>query len=400
MNTNGKYAESGLIIPSAPPTEIVIPAATNDRLRLYALAGFTVALIGLCVWLALPFLSGLAWGVAFTILAWPLHIWMRRQIKGPNWAALATTLSVFVLIVLPGFLVTYQLFQEARSGVEQFKSQEVETTLRDRILKVPVLREPVAWMDRMNIDLEAEGRKLIMSPARDASGVLSGSLLVMVQFALALFILFHFLKDGSLMRERVRGLLPMTAEESNQVFASVADSVRANIYATVVTSLINAVTGGLLFWAIGLPSPVFWAVVIFVVSILPVLGTFLIWVPAAAFMLISNQWQGAMMLIAWGVSTAILVDSLMFARLAGSRMRLHQVPSLLAFLGGLSVFGASGIILGPAILAVTVAVLEVWHRRAAGGEVKNVQPVLEVASTGLIVEHRREERTVALDPIP
>ena len=88
------------------------------------------------------------------------------------------------------------------------------------------------------------------------------------------------------------------------------------------------------------------------------------WVPAAVYLALLNHWGGVAVLVAWGVATSVLVDTLLYTRLAGNRMRLHAVPALLSFVGGLAVFGASGIILGPAIFAVTAAVAEVWHARA------------------------------------
>jgi predicted PurR-regulated permease PerM len=92
-------------------------------------------------------------------------------------------------------------------------------------------------------------------------------------------------------------------------------------------------------------------------------------VPAAVYLGLVGNWGGAAALVVWGVGTSILIDTILYTRLAGDRMRLHPVPALLAFVGGIMVFGASGLVLGPGILAVTVAVLEVWHYRAAGEEV-------------------------------
>ncbi len=286
MNANGKP------IGLAGPTEATIatdgPLATGEHLRPIALAGLTVILIGLCVWLAVPFLSALVWAVALAIIAWPLHKWMRKQIRHPGRAALATTSITLTAIVAPGLFIAYQLVKETGSAGDRMKAESVNSTLRGRMADVPALRQTVEWMDRVNIDLDAEIRKLVTSYVAESTGLLQGSVLAVIHFAIMLFILYHFLKDGPLLRQRVRGLLPMTKAECDRVFASAADSVRANVYATLVTSLIDGVTGGLLFWALGLPSPVLWGVVIFVVSILPILGTFIIWVPATVYLAIVN----------------------------------------------------------------------------------------------------------------
>jgi predicted PurR-regulated permease PerM len=124
-----------------------------------------------------------------------------------------------------------------------------------------------------------------------------------------------------------------------------------------------------MFWLVGLPSPVTWGVVTFVLSFLPILGTYLVWLPAAVYLALIGHWSGALAIVVYGVVAWGIVDNVIYVRIAGDRMRIHQVPTLIAFLGGLVVFGASGMILGPAILAVTAAVLEVWHYRVTGEEV-------------------------------
>jgi predicted PurR-regulated permease PerM len=99
--------------------------------------------------------------------------------------------------------------------------------------------------------------------------------------------------------------------------------------------------------------------------------------PAAIYLGMIGNWGGALAILTYGVVAWCVVDNIIYVRIAGDRMRLHEVPALIAFLGGLAVFGASGMILGPGILAVTVAILEVWHYRAAGEEVPRpaVEPV-------------------------
>jgi predicted PurR-regulated permease PerM len=111
----------------------------------------------------------------------------------------------------------------------------------------------------------------------------------------------------------------------------------------------------------------------FFLSLLPMLGAWMVWLPAVAYLALAGQPVSAAILLTWGVAFSVLVDNLLYIRIAGDRMRLHQVPALLGFLGGLAVFGVSGIILGPAIVAATAAVLDVWHRRATAEKAAEVQ---------------------------
>jgi predicted PurR-regulated permease PerM len=349
---------------AVPSPKVDGPLTSGRWLRPVALAIVTVALIALCVYIATPLLPALTWGLALGIIAWPLHVWISRQIHHPTVAAIVTTVAVCVLILVPGLFVTYELAREATSAAERMKEQSAEGVLRQTMENTPGLRGVVNWADRVNVDIDQAVRNLIARYTQDASNLIEGSVAAILQAVVALFVLYHLFRDRAYLTQRVRALLPLTKDESDQVFKRVADSVHANLYANVVTSLIAAVGGGLMFWVLGLPSPVLWAVVMFILSLLPVLGTFIVWMPAAIYLVLIGQWPSAVALAAWGVAETILVDNFLYVKLAGNRMRLHEVPALIAFLGGMYWFGASGMIVGPAILAVTVAVLEVWHRRA------------------------------------
>lgn len=340
------------------------PLADGVTLRPVALALLTLALIALCVYLSVPFLPALTWAVALAIIAWPVHRWVDRRLPGRSLpAALSATLVAGLIFAAVAF-VAYQLAREAASVANQAQEQRAETVVRDSLARTPATARAVEWMDRVGVDIDREARRLAAAHTQDLTGLLSGSLYAVVQFAVAVFLLFHLFRDPGRLLAGVRRLLPMTRAECDRVFGGFADSVHANLYAALVTSAIDAVTGGLVFWAVGLPSPVLWAVVLFVLSLMPMVGIFMVWPVAALYLGLTGQVGGAAAVVVWGLACGVLVDNLLYVRLAGPRMRLHQVPTLLAFLGGLAVFGASGMVLGPAILAVTVAVLEVWHRRA------------------------------------
>jgi len=357
-----------------------LAAPSGARFRLLALAALTVALIVLCVVVAVPFLPAITWAVALAIIAWPLHRWMSRHVAHPGLAAAASTAVVLLVILVPGTFVTYQLAREATDAAERMRRQSVENTLRESMARTPVLRQVVAWMDRMDIDLERELRKLGESYTQDISGLIQGSITAFIQLAVAVFILYHLFRDRAALMQGLRDVLPLSCAECDRVFSRAADSVHANLYATIITSVIDGVSGGLMFWLLGLPSPVMWGVVMFVLSVLPVVGTALVWLPAAAFLAMTNQWLAAVALVGWGIVEFIIVDNIIYVRLAGERMRMHDVPMMVAFLGGIAVFGMSGMILGPAILAVTMALLELWRQPEKGVQIVPANAVTGNAS--------------------
>ena len=349
---------------AVPSPKVEGPLTTGRPLRPVALAVITAGLIGLCAYLTWPFLSALTWALALAIIAWPIHAWVSRRVHVPWLAAVTSTLAVIVLVLGPLLFVSYELAREATSAAERMRTDSAEGVVKDTMDKTPGLRAVNRWAERMNVDVDTQARAFVSSYTQDPSSLLQGSIWAIIQAAVAVFILFHLFRDRGSLTRSLHTLLPLTRDEADQVFARVVDVVQANLYANVVTSVIAATGGGIMFYLTGVPSPVLWAVVMFVLSLLPVLGSFLIWLPAVVYLAATEHWPQALALAVWGVLNTILVDNLLYVRVAGKRMRLHQVPSLLAILGGMTLFGAAGIVLGPTVLAVTVAVLEVWHRRA------------------------------------
>jgi predicted PurR-regulated permease PerM len=345
-----------------------------------ALALITAVLIGLCAVLVWPFLSAVVWALALAIIAWPLHDWVSRRVSVRWLAAGLSTVAVLVLVLGPLLFVSYELAQEATSAADRMKAANAEDVVKDTMDKTPGLRPVSRWADRMNVDIDRQARAFVASYTQDPTSLLTGSVWAIVQAAVAVFILFHLFRDRGSLTRSVHTLVPLTKDEADQVMRRVVDVVRANLYANVVTSLVAAAGGGIMFYLTGVPSPVLWAVVMFVVSLLPVLGSFLIWLPAAVYLSATDHWWGAAALLTWGALNSILVDNILYVRVAGDRMKLHQVPSLLAILGGMALFGAAGIVLGPTVLAVTVALLEVWHRRATA--TRATPTVLEDAPGG------------------
>lgn len=354
-----------------------LPQQTTDAttstgangIRNFTFAALTAVFIALCVVLAVPFLSAISWGVALAIIALPLHRWLERHLKSPTLAAVISTAVVAGVILGTGAFVVYQLGREAAAAVGRAQVAMGETGIREKMDEHPSLSKVTAWMDRVGLDTENEIRKVVGQYAQGMSSLASGSFESAAQFMAAAFILFYVLRDRNKFIDGVRGLLPLAKSETDHVLKNAADSVHANLYATSITSIIDASSMGLLFWWIGLPAAVLWASVMFVLSFLPVVGAGFVWIPAAVYLVMTGKMLSGLAVLALGVVLFFIVDNFGYARLAGQRMKMHEVPALLSFFGGLAIFGMSGMVLGPAILAVTLAFLDVWKRRLAGERV-------------------------------
>jgi predicted PurR-regulated permease PerM len=354
-------------MPSNTAETAPVPPPTASGPRSIALMALSLFFIGLCVLLIIPFLPAISWAAALAILAWPMHRLVRRHVKWPSVAAALSTVIVMATILGSGAVVGYQLASEAASAAVKVQSETAEAGgLQEGAARLPVVGPAVTWLERRNIDVEGETRRFLSSFTRSIAGFTQGSLSAAIQFLVAAFILYFLFREPWKFLEEARELLPMTREESDFLLKRAADSVQANLNATVVTGLINAASFGLLFWWMGLPAPLMWTAVMFVLSVLPIVGAGLVWGPAAVYLAMSDRWVPAIILVGWGLLMLVVVGYFLYGHLVGEKMRTHDVPALLSFLGGLAVFGLSGMVLGPAILAVTMAILEVWKRRLVG----------------------------------
>ncbi len=354
------------------------PPTPSDWPRAAALAVLTALAVYACYLITVPFLPGVSWAVALAVIGLPVHRWLKRRLGSDNWAAGLTTLIVVLVIAGPVVFVAYQMAQEMMIAAGQVQAVLASEEWRASAAKVPYFGERLANLQPQ--DVENQLREAGQYLGSQSFGVVGGIGAAILQMLVAVFVLFFCFRDRHHLLNEVRGLIPLNTARADKIIDRAADAVQGTLAGTILTGLIQGVTGGLLFWAIGLPGSILWAVVIFVLGILPFVGAFLVWGPAAIFLASQDRWGAAITLVAWGLIMAGPVANYLYAYFAGDRMKMHAVPSLIAFIGGLAVFGVSGIVLGPCVLTVTVALLDVWRHRNIDGT-----SVAESTAAGLVI---------------
>jgi predicted PurR-regulated permease PerM len=339
---------------------------TRERVLVLTLMVATGLAFYVCYLLTRPFLPALAWALALAVVAHPLHEWLSRLIRNGEVAAVASVALVFIVIVAPSYFVMNALVSEAVAGARMLIGDGETGGLRTMIDTNPYLASALRWIES-HVDLRGGLEQLATNLTSYASSFLAGSVWVVMQLLITLFVLFYFFRDRREIMNGIRKLVPLSEDETQRVFARVTDTIYAIIYGTIVVSIVQGVLGGLIFWLLGLGAPVLWGFVMAVLAMVPTLGAFVIWLPAAILLALQGDWIKAALLAGWGMTAISLIDNLLYPTLVGKRLRLHTLPVFFAVLGGVFVFGASGIILGPLALALTVALLEVWRQRTAEG---------------------------------
>jgi predicted PurR-regulated permease PerM len=347
---------------------------TKEHALIVVLVAVTAILLYLCWQLVRPFLGSIAWALALAIVARPLHRWMaRRMEKRPGLAAGLTVALIAIVIVAPAVFVGQQLVKEASNTTNTIQEVTKDGKWRENLAqKSPRLGSMINTLEQ-NGAIVNQVQNLAGAVGKYVSGVVTGSAWAVVELLLTLFILFFLFRDREQSARALRSLVPLSERETNEVMTRVADTVHATVYGTLVVAAVQGTLGGLIFWWLGLPAPILWGAVMAVLAIVPVLGAFVVWVPAAIFLAATGQPGKALILAAWGTIVIGLIDNLLYPVLVGKRLRMHTVPVFFSIVGGLMFFGAAGLVLGPVVLALAVAVLDIWRRRTAQGKAAEVK---------------------------
>jgi predicted PurR-regulated permease PerM len=215
------------------------------------------------------------------------------------------------------------------------------------------------WINQM--DLPGAVGSVASWLASTSASLVRGWFWQLVTIVLTFYLLFYFLRDRKLALAWLHEISPLSEAETTRLFARIADTVHATLSGTVVVAAVQGTLGGLMFWGLGLPTPLLWGLAMGVLAIVPMLGAFVIWIPAALFLALSGSWGKALILTAWGTVVVGGIDNLLYPTLVGDHLRLHSVVAFISIVGGLMLFGASGLLLGPLVVTVTIFFLEVWR---------------------------------------
>jgi predicted PurR-regulated permease PerM len=339
---------------------------TRDRALLLVLITATALAFLLCYLITQPFIPVLAWALALAIVGRPLHDFIAARVGNREVAAGLAVVVVAILLLVPSVFVLLRLASEATAAAELVQAENENGDWLSTLEQMPAIGPAVHWLHE-NANLQGAVQQALTWLTESLSRALAGSIWVVVQFLLVLFTLFFFFRDRGNAVRTLRGLMPLSDSETDEVFQRVADTIHATIYGSLFVALLQGTMGGLMFALLGLPSPVIWGLVMALLAVVPNLGTFVVWGPAAVFLALSGETWRALALVAWGGIAIAMIDNLLYPYLVGHRMRLHTLLVFFAILGGLMLLGASGVVLGPVILVITLALIDVWRRRTVAG---------------------------------
>jgi predicted PurR-regulated permease PerM len=332
------------------------------------------AALGYALWrIFVPFLNAMSWAIFLAFLLYPANLKLRRHLHGKDRAASVLTVLTPVVILLPLSALSVAFITEISGLVRAIQQRARDLDIRSfsDLQQFPLIARANAWLqghigvsaDQVRSWVLSASQELLQHAAGLSGSFFLGALGSIVGFSIMLFLLFFFLRDGDAMCARARGLIPLDEQRKDRLFRQLSGVARAIVLGTTLTALIQGVLIGIGFAITGLPSPVVFGVVVTLIAMLPVGGAALVWVPAAGWLLYEGRWGWAIFMVAWGLMI-FGVESVLRPVLISGRARISTLAIFLGVLGGIPAFGAIGIILGPVVLSLALALIEFAEENA------------------------------------
>jgi predicted PurR-regulated permease PerM len=328
----------------------------------------------LCFLMAQPFLVAIAWAAVLATLLDPVHKRIHTRIGKPSISALLTCLIALFVIILPLVLISVAAGREL---VRAISPDDPTVGVRELLLaKVDIA---VQWMnDHLDVDRESivkSASGLTTFAWQQTTTIVGGAAGFFFNLVLVIFTLFFFLRDKQTVLNSVRGLLPLSADNADAVLKTARDVIRACMLGGGAVSLAQGTLAFIGFWIIGVHSPLLWGVATSAFSFVPIVGAAAVWVPMTIILLIGGHFGKALFLGLWGALAISLVDNLIRPIIIGDATKLHTLLIFFSILGGIRVFGFLGLVMGPVVLAIGIALIEIFRREILETEAEGAQRV-------------------------
>lgn len=313
-----------------------------------------------------PFLVPLAWAAVLVVVFYPVHSRLERRLK-PGQAAIVSTIALTLILIVPSLALMNAFINEGVSAAKSVQQAFAEG-------RVPHLRDFWAWIEqRLPAAARAEAAKAdpieLARQGAEAVGIFlaarSGKLLgnvagFLFSLFLTLFATFFFFRDRESLMSGIRRFLPFERVHREAMITQAAELIQASVTSSLIIGVVQGVLGMILFAVLGIPEALFWGVSIAFCALVPLLGSGVIIVPAAVWLFVTGETTKGLVMLGVGLGVIAMVDNFLRPILVSGRAQMSALLVFISVLGGISVFGMLGLVMGPLVVATASSVLKVY----------------------------------------
>lgn len=347
----------------------------SRRLGVLLFYAYVLVLVYFAFQILSPFLTPLAWAGILALCFWPLQNRLTRYL-GKNRAALVITLLAAILIIGPALWLSFAVISQASQAARETQAtlMRVENIEKIKLLWARVSNHvPLPTMEELRNRITDGAGALTSVIAGQAAGIVQNVATVLLKMGIIFLSLFFFLRDGDRASVFIRNLLPFSPEQQSRLMKQTQDLIFSGLTATLIIAFAQGCMGGVIFALVGLPTPVFWGLCMAFCALIPVVGTSLIWGPAAIILMIEGQWVQGVILLGCGVGVIGMLDNILRPVLLRGKAAMNGLLMFLSILGGIVAFGFVGLILGPVVMAAAVSLIGMLKRDQCAQSVKETE---------------------------
>ena len=318
--------------------------------------------------LMFPFLGIIFWSLVIAIIFSKIQDYFVKNTNSPNFSACITLLIAIIIVVLPFLFIGNEFFKQGLALYQGIESGKIDINQYINKIKYsfPFIKE---WMDKLSINQEEIQAKLAEFAVfaskyigQKAISIGKETINIIAQVGLLLYVAFFALRDKKQILFIIHQALPLGDKREALLFQKIADMTKATINGSLVIAIVQGTLGGIIFYCLDVQSPILWGGVMCVLSLIPMVGAGLIWVPVAIYFFATGNWQSGIILIIFGVTAIGLVDNILRPILVGRGTRLPDYLVLLSTLGGFALFGMNGFVIGPLIAVLFITCWDIFIR--------------------------------------
>ena len=348
---------------------------TNLYSRIFFFVMFICVLL-LAFYISRPFLPALVTGALVAYLSYPLYSKSKRYIKNESLAALAITIIVALIFTIPVIIIGSLIFKEAQyyttyigASGNHLGANFVKAVCKNEELSLcKATRSALKSLPRSDPDyyIDVVLRKILDYIIENIQQFVSSLLSIIFSFLMMIFVIYYLYKDGYLIYQRIRQLLPVKESQKDRILARFHEITMAVFYGNISAAVLTGLLGVISFMVLGLPSPFLWGFVMAIFSFVPAIGAGVVWLPVSLNLIFVGYIEGSnapiikgIVLFLYGLIVLGGIEQFLKPKLIGNKANIHPLFVLIGVLGGLKLFGIIGLILGPVMLAFSVIALVV-----------------------------------------
>jgi predicted PurR-regulated permease PerM len=302
-----------------------------------------------------PFLTYIVLAAILTYTLFPVYHFINRRIRQPELSSGLSILIALILMILPSFFLVSELVQQVSGAYTNFQAENIQR-IGDYLSGLTGNRVD---FQSMVVAARDQIRQWIVGLAPNILGSIGELILgLFIMF----FVMFYGFREGEGFIKRIKGLMPLDPQLKEALFFELQTVTQAVLYGQVMTAVIQGTLGGIALLIFGVPNAIFWGSIMIITAFLPVLGTPVIWVPAAVGLMLDGQMTRGIGLMIVGATVVMNIDNFIRPRLVSGRTSIHPVLILIGVLGGLQLFGFIGMLVGPLVLALLVAFVKFYEQ--------------------------------------